>query len=544
MVTDNPRRRVLASLVCAMGALVASDAARADLRESQVLVLYDARVPDSEAVAEHYAGSANVPGGAGGMVGVHPGVRALDISTLPGAGTAPMGPTVSYADFIAKLRDPLRAYLSQTDPSRRVRCLVMTKGLPHRIQDLGPNPNAGDQPAQAAALINAGNLTYASVDSELTLLWQSLSANEQGNGADSKADGGVLNPYFKSSQTLTAYSSVHIAEAKNLLTVPGNIGILWRALPSGPTGLTPGDIYLVCRLDGNSVGDVIDAIDRAQGVVVDLDHSVMVLDESASNGVQNVSDTDGELDNDGPVVFTNAGDDYEQTRDLLQSDGRFAPANINYNKWATAEQFIVGPRLDFGGGVVEPGDVLLLATYGANHSGVPGTPGNAGTQYPRSFFYAPGAVFNTIESYNGRSFGGIGLGPVPQGQLADFIGSGGTFGLGHVWEPFSFSVPDNLAIVRNFYLGSLTWGEAAYTALPMLSWQQVVVGDPLAKVRRLQEDINVDQRTDVEDLYSWYSSPTRPRDLNRDGRTDRADVELLIRSVRGNESGNMRVGER
>lgn len=544
MVTDNPRRRVLASLVCALGALAASDAARADLRESQVLVLYDARVPDSEAVAEHYAGSANVPGGAGGVLGVHPGVRALDISTLPGAGTAPMGPTVSYADFIARLRDPLRAYLSQNDPSRRVRCLVMTKGLPHRMQDLGPNPNAGDQPAQAAALINAGNLTYASVDSELTLLWQSLNATEQGNGADSKADGGVLNPYFKSSQTLTAYSSVHIAEAKNLLTVPGNIGILWRALPSGPTGLTPGDIYLVCRLDGNSVGDVIDAIDRAQGVVVDLDHSVMVLDESASNGVQNVSDTDGELDNDGPVVFTNAGDDYEQTRDLLQSDGRFAPANINYNKWSTAEQFIVGPRLDFGGGVVEPGDVLLLATYGANHSGVPGTPGNAGTQYPRSFFYAPGAVFNTIESYNGRSFGGIGVGPVPQGQLADFIGSGGTFGLGHVWEPFSFSVPDNLAIVRNFYLGSLTWGEAAYTALPMLSWQQVVVGDPLAKVRRLQEDINVDQRTDVEDLYSWYSSPTRPRDLNRDGRTDRADVELLIRSVRGNESGNMRVVER
>ncbi len=540
MQTDNPRRRVLASLVCAIGALVAAGGARADLREPQVLVLYDSRVSDSVAVAEHYAGSANVPGGAGGVPGVHPGVHSLDIATLPGAGTAPMAATISYPDFIAKLRDPLRGYLGQSGLTQRVRCIVMTKGLPHRIQDLGPNPNAGDQPSQAAALINAGNLTYASVDSELTLLWQNLSANEQGNGADSKADGGVLNPYFKSSQSATAYSSVNISVAKTLLTVPGNVGILWRTLPSGPTGLTPGDFYLVCRLDGNSIADTIAAIDRAQNIAVDLDNSVMVLDESASDGVQNVSDTDGELDNDGPVVFTNAGDDYEQTRDLMLGDGRFSPLHIDYNRWSTAAQFIVGPRINFGGGVVEPGNVLLLATYGANHSGVPGTPGNAGTQYPRSFFYAPGAAFNTIESYNGRSFGGIGVGPVPQGQLADFLTSGGTFGLGNVWEPFSFTVPDNLAIVRNFYLGSLTWGEAAYTAMPMLSWQQVVVGDPLAKVRRVQEDVNADQRTDADDLYAWYASPSNPRDLNRDGQINRADVELLMRSVRGNESGNMR----
>lgn len=538
MVTDNPRRRVLASLVCAVGALAAAGVARADLQETQVLVLYDARVPASVAVAEYYAGSGNVPGGTGNLAGVHPGVRAVNVASLPGAGTTPMAATISYADFIAKLRDPLRNYLDSTGLTQRVRCLVMTKGLPHRIQDLGPNPNAGDQPAQAAALINAGNLTYASVDSELTLLWQNLNATELGNGADSKADGGVVNPYFKSSQTVTAYSSANITAAKSLLTVPGNIGILWRSLPSGPTGVTPGDIYLVCRLDGNSVVDVLGDIDRAQNIAIDLDHSVMLLDESGSNGIQNISDTDGELDNDGPVTYTNAGDDYEQTRDLALSDGRFAPTNIKYNPSGGANQFYVGPRLDFGGGIVEGGDVVLLASYGNNHSG---TPGNAGTQNPKSFFYAQGATFNTIESYNGRSFGGIGVGAVPQGQLADFVGAGGTFGIGNVWEPFSFSVPDNLAIVRNFYLGSLTWGEAAYTALPLLSWQQIVVGDPLARVRRVQEDINGDARTDVDDLYAWYAPTGQRRDLNHDGQINGTDVDLLRGSVRGNESGNMRV---
>jgi hypothetical protein len=554
MLTHNPHppctprsrgRRSPGLLLCVAAAISATVAARADLTGPQVLVVYDSRVPDSVTVAEYYAGSELVPGTAGGRLGKHAGLNVVDLARLPGAGGAALAPTISYPEYLSRVRDPLRAYLNSSGLTQRIRCLVLTKGLPHRIQDINhSNPNVGDQPQAAATLLTAGNATYAAVDSELTLLWQNLNAGEGNGGADSKADGAIVNPYFKASQTITGYSTANITTAKTFLTVPGNTGILWRNGATGASTLSPGDIYLVCRLDGHSVAEVRAEIDRAQNLAVDVDTGVIVLDESASDGVQNISDADNEFDNDGPVIFTNGGDDYEQSRDQITGDGRIAPANLKYDRWATSGGFLVGPLIDFGGGTVVHGPVLLLATYGANHSGVPGTPGNAGTQYPFSFNYATGAAFNTIESYNGRSFGGIGVGPTPQGQLADFIQAGGTFGIGNVWEPFSFSVGDNAPLMRNFYLGSMTWAEAAYGALPVLSWQQIVVGDPLAKVRRTKEDVNADGVTGLEDMYAWFTVAGGARDLNRDAQINRTDVELLRNSVRGMESGNMRPGTR
>ncbi len=90
---------------------------------------------------------------------------------------------------------------------------------------------------------------------------------------------------------------------------------------------------------------------------------------------------------------------------------------------------------------------------------MPSGSGGAGTQYASSFNYAPGAVFNTIESYNGRAFGGLGQVPgIPQQQASDFIQAGGTFAIGNVWEPFALTLADNRPIVLNFLLGSQTWG--------------------------------------------------------------------------------------
>lgn len=544
MLTHNPRWCLLASLVSVLGA-TAAGAAGPQLRPAQVLVVYDSRIADSRAVAEYYAGSEKVPGGTGGRPGARPGVQVVDLAQIGGAGLPTNPGNINYTTFISNFRDPLRGYLTSNEMVRSVRCIVLTKGIPHRIQDINhPNPNVGDQPTSAANLLNAGNVTYASVDSELTLLWHNLSVGETNGRADSRADGGLVNPYHRSLQPINAFSTSNIQTPKNVLAAGAPWGgLLWRTFPTGTSGMTGGDIYLVCRLDGHTVQDVYDSIDRAREVIFDSDKCLFLLDESGSDGVQNLSDTDNELDNDGPAL-TNYGDDYEQTRDLLLADARVMPANIVYNRWSTADQFIVGPRINFGGGVVIHGPLLLLATYGANHTGFPGAPGNAGTQYPFSFNYEPGAVFNTIESYNGRSFGGIGVGPTPQGQLADFIQAGGTFGIGNVWEPFSYSIPDNALIVRNFFLGSLTWAEAAYSSIPLLSWQQIVVGDPLARVRRNREDINGDDVNDVDDLYAWFAAASRPRDFNRDGRIDRIDIEILRDSLRGPEGANKRPDDR
>jgi hypothetical protein len=119
---------------------------------------------------------------------------------------------------------------------------------------------------------------------------------------------------------------------------------------------------------------------------------------------------------------------------------------------------------------------------------------------------------------------------VTQQQSSLFLSSGGTFAIGNVYEPFSFSLADSQFLSRNFLLGRLTWAEAAYTAVPCLSWQQIVVGDPLARVVRSQEDRNADQRLDIEDLYAFVAAPV---DINRDSAVNATDTAVLVNSVRG-----------
>ena len=536
---------VLAAPVWAalLAVLASPRAARADLAEDQVLVIYDSRVQDSRAVAEFYVGSAKVPGGAGNLPGLHPGARALDISTLSAtgggaAGVIPCGsppcpatPDVSYGDFGARFRDPIRNYLVAQGLQRRVRCLVLTKGLPHRVHD-SDSFGIGDNTSGAATETNNGDATYCALESELSLLLINLNAGEAGGAGDSKADGMIINPYWKATTGFGAWRTFYNQSTKSITNNVG-VGIIWKgATGTSSAALNPGDMYLVARLDGNSLADVQNALMRAQNIVLDEDTSAIILDESGSDGIVSpISDTDTEFDNDGPAAINN-GDDYEQTRDALIADRRWLPANIRYDPASGPANFLVGPLVSFGGGIVVNNNIAHLASLGANHAG--GAPGAAASQYAQSFNYQNGATFNTIESFNARAFGGQGT-LAGQEQASDFIASGGTLAVGNVFEPFSLSVPDNLLFVQNFWLGNMTFIEAAYSSFPVISWQQIAIGDPLAKVRRKREDINADGRVDTDDLYAWNEVPSPP-DLNRDGTVNAADYAILEKSVRAFEN--------
>jgi len=497
--------------------------ARAQLAPPEVLVVYDSRIPDSVLVAEHYAGSAKVPGGIGGVQAARAGVRVVDLGTLgaPPANAA----TLDYSAFAARLRDPLAGYLRDQNLTRTVRCLVLTKGIAHRVRDIN-SANVGDSPASAGNLFLAGNATYASVDSELTLLLHELDAGEAGGAGDSLADGVIVNPYHQSAEELAFYDPRRLDEPLSL--VPLFPGQVWVGGSGG--SWTPARMMLVSRLDGHTVDDVRAMIDRARQIVVDPRSAVVVLDESGSNGVAD-SAPNAELDNRGFAPIW-AGDDYELTRDLLLGDGRWDASNVRYDPASGAAGFIVGPNVDYSGqGIVVSGPVVLLAHYGSNHAGAkPG--GTAGRSYPESFNYAPGAIFNTIESYNARAFGGLGT-TLNQAQAADFLAAGGTFAIGHVWEPFADFIPDNLFLVRNFLLGHLSWAEAAWTSIPVLSWQHVVLGDPLARVVRTTEDLNGDGVVDIEDLYTYTA--LGGVDINRDGVIDERDQAILIEAIRFGE---------
>ena len=554
-------RSFAGAIVCAAaGALVGlcASAASAQLQAQSVLVVYDSRIADSLAVAEYYAGSAAVAGGAGSLPGTRPGVRVFDLQTA--GTTAFTAATIERGPFNSQLRNPLRTWLAANDSAGRIRVIVLTKGMPHRVENIG-NTGVGDNPGQFGTVYNAGNINCASVDSELTLLWQNLDTSEAGGGGDSKADGWILNPYWRQSLPVTSWRTNNRAVTK-VLTVPSSafalgVGEAWGAnvanarLPAGAGQLSPGDLYLVCRIDGNTVAQVRQMLDRAAnvsagpraGIPVNINTAGFVLDESGSNGLADTAPNNGEYDNYGYDIIWN-GDDYEQTRALLTTDNRFLAANVKYDALSNAANFIVGSLVSFAGQgrIIDtpaaPLPLLLLSSYGANHAGPAPGEGIAGspicrTSYASSFTYAPGAVFNTLESYNGRGFGGIGTGGVAQQQLSDFLASGGTFGLGNVYEPSTLTVGDSALIVKNFHLGNLTWAEAAYTALPVLSFQQIVVGDPLARYARSTEDRDGDAMLTVDDLYLWNASPT---DLNRSGGagddTDRRFVQDAVRAAR------------
>ncbi|MFZ4576611.1 MAG: hypothetical protein ACOYN0_19695, partial [Phycisphaerales bacterium] len=439
----------------------------------------------------------------------------------------------------------LRSHLTATGLATQVRCLVLCKGLPHRVEDTdAPNcgdfvgANATDFPAQ----FNESDATCASVDSELTVLWQNIETGEAGGPADSKTDGAIVNPYWKATQPIGNFTTANILTAKTFAA--SGTGPVWILSGSGANRLTAGDMYLVCRLDGHTVAQVRAMIDRAARFMYNTATNAVILDESIGDNTVSPANN-GEFDNSSSSMSSlYDSDDYDQVlAQMTLSDKRFLPANIRHNNAPNSTGFFIGPRLDWQPnlGIIVSNPVALLATYGSNHQlTFPQT--NAGVSarmiFAESFNYPDGAIFNTIESWNGRDFGGLGqLGFQQQEQAADFIAAGGTFAIGNVWEPLADSVPDNRYIALNFLLGNLSWAEAAWSSIPGLSWMQIVIGDPLARPMRSSENIDGNARINIDDLYAYDRAPV---DINRSGTADAADRAILMRVLRYNERPDIR----
>ncbi|HYD00159.1 MAG TPA: hypothetical protein VEB22_02950 [Phycisphaerales bacterium] len=518
------------------------------LRPEQVLVVYDQRIASSLAVAEYYAGSAKVPGGAGNLPGVHPGVKVIDMGFW---GPVAMTPDITYTQFKASFRTPLRTWLNTNDPLGRIRCIVLTKGIPHRIQDTD-SPVIGDDPLNNINEFSAGDVNCASVDSELSLLQMNLDNGENGSRGDSYADGMIINPYHDQSLPINAWPTRQRRNTRLfdwlLVTSPGT-GVVARSrtVPSVQV-LSPGDIYLVCRLDGHTVADVFAMIDRAQQNVVNADAAVMVLDESRSNGAADTfpnAELDNDDINDGATSYMRIGDDFERTRDQFLVDGRLAPTNILYNKDAAPAGYIVGPRINYGGGIVVSEPVAFVSSEATNTLGPP--PGTSGQTLPLSFNWGPMGCYSSIESFNGRQFLGLSAW-LGQSSIADAlsVAGGAAFAVGNVYEPYAFTMPDSEVIARNFYRGRLSWAEAAWSSLPAISWQQIVVGDPLARVVLSCQDIDGNALWDANDLYAWEGTgvTARTRDVNRSGAADDADRRLVDPSPRPMDHVDMAGGQR
>lgn len=476
---SNMIRRSAAAITTGIALLVGATYCAGAINESQVLVVYNSAAAEATPLKDAY-------------LAAHPGIPAANVVDLNSATLVSNPATITYAQFKSEIRDPIRSYLDGGfgPTASSIIAMALIRPLPHRISD-SDFPLAGDNGTNSGNEANAGDATFSSVDSELVLLWQNLDVGEAGGTMDSLSDNMIDNPYHQATFPINSCGTCSRANIKTAKVFTNNFSFFWGIGGTGATRLTVGDLYLVCRLDGTTLADAINSIDRAQNLRINKANGIVLLDEYNVNGGAD------DLDDDGigvsPDPF-NAGDDYESTETLMLGNG-----------WTV--------RYDGTGNFIDSTEetrpIIAYASYGENHdrcAGCEDPPGNA--TYIDGFRFPRGAIFNTIESDNGRALNGLGS-VFGLEQVADFIRAGGTFGLGNVWEPFSFTTPDNRYLLASFLVLRRTWAEAAYSSLPALSWQQIVVGDPLATPQVVSDpglplgDLNGDGNVDGLDI-EWY----------------------------------------
>jgi uncharacterized protein (TIGR03790 family) len=309
---------------------------------------------------------------------------------------APITETVSRSDYNTTIAAPIESALAKGGLQDQVLYIVLTKGVPLRI--------AGTSGFQG---------TTASVDSELTLLYRNLL------GEDTPVVGRIPNPYFLGDRPL--------AEAKPFTRA------LW-------------DIYLVTRLDGFTVDDVLKLIDRG---AAPASAGSIVLDEKAT-------------------LVDRGGDQWlEQAADRLRRSGAGDRVVLEDTKaLATAT-----------------GPVIGYFSWGSND------PANHLRRF--GFTFAPGAIGGMFVSTDGRTFveppadwapsppvgGPLWMGSF-QSLAGDLIRDGITGVAAHVSEPF-LDATIRPQVLFPAYLSGFNLAESFYLAMPFLSWQTIVIGDPL-----------------------------------------------------------------
>ena len=111
------------------------------------------------------------------------------------------------------------------------------------------------------------------------------------------------------------------------------------------------------------------------------------------------------------------------------------------------------------------------------------------------FEWLPGAIATQFVSTDGRTFvrppdswnittwedkAGWFAGS-PQTLTADYIHEGASGCSGHVYEPYLLATPHPQYLFPAYYSGR-NLAESYYLSIPALSWQNIVVGDPLSKI--------------------------------------------------------------
>jgi uncharacterized protein (TIGR03790 family) len=140
--------------------------------------------------------------------------------------------------------------------------------------------------------------------------------------------------------------------------------------------------------------------------------------------------------------------------------------------------------LDRSAAVLEhESDVIAYASWGSNDPDR--------KQRHLDFHWLPGAIMTEYVSTNGRTFARppdawnistkTPFAGSAQTLTADYIHDGVTGASGHVYEPFLPFTPRPNILLPAYYRGR-NLAESYYLAIPVLSWMNIVVGDPLCSL--------------------------------------------------------------
>lgn len=130
-------------------------------------------------------------------------------------------------------------------------------------------------------------------------------------------------------------------------------------------------------------------------------------------------------------------------------------------------------------------DVIGYASWGSNDA-------HHNRRFP-NFHWLPGAIATEFVSTDGRTFERppqtwvpsrkfdrpeLSFAGSPQSLSADLILEGATGASGHVYEPYLNLTPRPDLLLPAYYSGR-NLAESFYLSIPTLSWQNIVLGDPL-----------------------------------------------------------------
>ena len=325
----------------------------------------------------------------------HRGVPATQVLALQRLPVKPPD-AIERAAFEAAIQLPIANWLSANDAQDRIHFIVLTRGIPLRIS--GSSGRSG---------------TVASVDSELSALYQRMTE------AQVPVPGAFPNPYFLGDQPVT------------------------EALPFSHERIP---LYLVTRLDGYTVDDVLKLIDHGNSPVTE---GRVVLDQRASWLALGNAWLKAAADR---LRDAGLGD-----RVLLEATGKVVtnePSVIGYYPWGSNDPAITERNLGIG---FVPG--ALAAMF---------------VSYDGRTFHEPPSTWR-IGSWEKREtyFEGA-----PQSLAGDLIRAGATGVAAHVAEPF-LDATIRPQILFPAYLRGMNLAESFYLAMPNVSWQTIVVGDPL-----------------------------------------------------------------